>query len=68
MMIKIIPTKWYDARTAAGLLKVTEETVKRHCRQGKLEGKQVGFKKQWHVLGSSIETLRKGLNMDLNAD
>jgi hypothetical protein len=66
--MKIVPTKWYDARATAALLKTTMETVKKHCRKGKLDGKQVGFKKQWHVRGSSISQLRKELNMDLNGD
>ncbi|HEY3852962.1 MAG TPA: hypothetical protein VGO67_01055 [Verrucomicrobiae bacterium] len=66
--MKIVPTKWYDASAAAGLLKTTVDTVKKHCRSGKLEGKQVGFKKQWHVRGTSILELRKKLNMDLNGD
>jgi len=66
--MNIVPTKWYDARATAAFLKTTEYTVKKHCRKGKLEGKQVGFKKQWHVKGSSISQLRKELNMDLEGD
>ncbi|MEK7674694.1 MAG: hypothetical protein AAB676_02510 [Verrucomicrobiota bacterium] len=58
--------KWYDARATAVFLEASEDTVKKHCREGKLEAKQVGFKKRWHVKGSSIAQLRKELNMDLD--
>lgn len=66
--VKIIGEKWYDAGAAAGFLETTEDTVKKHCRKGKLECKQVGFKKRWHVKGSSIVRLRKELNLDLEGD
>ena len=66
--MKIVPTKWYDARSTAAFLETTEDTVKKHCRKGKLECKPVGFKKRWHVKGSSIVQLRKQLNLDLDGD
>jgi hypothetical protein len=66
--IKIVPSKWYDARAAAKLLKTTQDTVKKHCRKGTLVCRQIGFKKQWHVKGSSISKLRKKLNLHLDGD
>ncbi len=64
--MKIDPTTWYAARKAADFLEMTEDTVKRHCRNGELksEAKQRGPKKQWHVKGSSVIALRKKWKLD----
>jgi biotin operon repressor len=55
--VKIGKDQWYSGREAADLLGVTEETVKKYCRDAKLKGKQVGPKKRWQVQG--VEILRK---------
>jgi len=64
--VKIVPTQWYDAGAAAALLGASEDTVKKRCREGTLVAKQVGFKRRWHVKGTSIVELRKKLNLDLD--
>jgi hypothetical protein len=62
--MKIDAGKKYTAREAAGLLDSTEETIKKYCRSGTLQGKQVGPKKRWYILGSAILKLRKAWNLD----
>ena len=55
--MKIVPTKWYTTRETADFLKIHEDTVKKYCRDQKkykIEAKQVGPKKRWHVKGGSI--------------
>ena len=62
--VKIGKDQWYSAREAADLLGVTEDTVKKYCRNGKVKGKQVGPKNRWHVQGVEIVRLRKGWGLD----
>jgi predicted transcriptional regulator len=62
--VKIVNEQRYSAREAADLLEVTEETVKKYCRNGKIKGKQIGPKKRWHVQGIEIVRLRKAWGLD----
>jgi len=64
LKMKIDPKKSYSAKEAADFLEVSEDTVKDYCRRKKLPGKQVGPKKRWHVLGTSILKQRKDWDMD----
>lgn len=54
----------YSPREAAELLGVTPETVKSHCRKGKLKAKKVGPKQEWRILGSEIRLKRKEWQLD----
>jgi hypothetical protein len=58
------PNTWYTAREAADFLGVTEATVKDYCRKHKLKCKQVGPKKQWRIVGSSIIRQRREWGLD----
>ena len=65
----IDPKKLYTPEEAAEILKtptytIKAATVKNHCRSGKLNAKQIGLKKVWHVPGSSLLSAREewGLN------
>jgi hypothetical protein len=62
--MKIDPNKRYTSREAAALLEVTEETIKKYCRSGAMQGKQIGPKKRWFVLGSAVSKKRKEWGMD----
>ena len=62
--MKIAKDQWYPARKAADLLKVTAETVKKYCRNGKIKGRQVGPKKRWHVQGAGIMRLHEAWGLD----
>ena len=62
--MKIDADKWYSSRQAAAQLGVTEETIKRYCREGSLEAKQVGPRKRWHVHGRAILMKRKEWRLD----
>lgn len=60
---QIDPRKHYTVTQTAAFLRdggvSTAETIKRYCRNGKLQGKKKGAKGAWHVLGSSIIALRE---------
>ncbi len=58
-MTTIDPGKYCSLKEAAELLGVTEATVAKYLRSGELEGKKLGPKQKWHVLGRSIIKLRK---------
>jgi len=62
----IDPETWYTARQTADLLRreVTEATVKEYCKKHKLKCKQVGPKKRWMILGSSIIGLSRKWGLD----
>lgn len=47
-----------DVRKAADMLGVSEEMVRRHCREGRLEARQVG--RQWRIERTSVEMLQQG--------
>jgi excisionase family DNA binding protein len=61
---KIEKTKWYTAREASELLRITEDTIKKRCREGSITGKQVGARKQWHIQESEINRVRKEWNLE----
>jgi hypothetical protein len=65
---QIDPRKYYTISQTAALLRDggvnTADTVKRYCRNGKLEGKKKGAKGIWHVLGSSIIALREKWDLE----
>jgi len=61
---KVNPGRWYTAREAAALLRITELTVKERCRKKTIKGKQMGALKAWHVQGREIIRLRKTWNLD----
>jgi len=62
--VEIDKNRGYSAKETAVLLEVTEETVKKYCRTGKLKGKRVGAKMRWHVRGSEIVALREKWGLD----
>jgi hypothetical protein len=51
-------------------LSVTEQTIKSYLRSGKIPGKRIGPKRQWHVEGQEIARLARewGLDVIANAD
>jgi hypothetical protein len=65
---KISPTKYYTVAQTISFLRGggvgTSETVKKYCRKRRLTGKQIGAKRIWHVLGSSISALRKSFGLE----
>ena len=70
---KIDPKTYYTVPQTVAFLREggvgTPETVKRYCRKGRdgkarLIGKQIGPKKIWLVLGSSIMALRGSWGLD----
>ena len=63
--MRISRGKWYTASEAAPLLEVTGPTVKEYLKNGTLRGRQIGFRKQWHVKGSEIQRLRRKLGLDI---
>ncbi len=63
--MKIEGEKWYTAHEVAGLLNVTEETVKNYCRSGRLAGKRIGPRKRWHIQGRTVEEKRTEWGLDV---
>jgi Helix-turn-helix domain len=61
---KVNPKKWYTPKEAAPFLRVGAESVKKHCRDKKLRGKQVGAKKEWMIPGTAIIKKRKEWKLD----
>ena len=53
-MEQITENKYYTKKDAAGILKVTEQSVLKYIKNGELSGVQMGPKKKWHVKGTSI--------------
>lgn len=62
----IDPEGWYAAREAAAFLdhEITEATVKAYCRSSKVEAKQIGPRKRWHVRGKDLLKLRAEWHLD----
>ena len=65
-MRQIKARDWYTARQVADLLdgEVTEATVKKYCKTGKVEAKKVGPHQRWMVRGASILKLRQEWEID----
>ena len=74
-MSRVDPDKWYSVREAAGLLGVTEATVKVYCRAGEgrvhnanksraVKARKRGARGRWEVLGCEIKRLIKEWNLD----
>jgi helix-turn-helix protein len=61
---KLNSKKWYTPAQAAPFLKITPETVKKHCRGGALKGKRVGAKKQWMIPGTELAKKRREWELD----
>ena len=69
-LVRVEPGRWYTAREAGSALSVTEQTIKSYLRSGKIPGKRIGPKRQWHVEGQEIARLARewGLDVIANAD
>jgi len=63
--LRIDAEKWYAGHDAAKLLGVTEPTIKKYLKNGKLRGRQIGPKKKWHVKGAAIKRLRVEWGLDI---
>jgi excisionase family DNA binding protein len=57
--------RFYTAQEAASFLRLTAETIKKKCRDGKIKGEQVGTKNQWRIKGSEINRLILRWKLDL---
>ena len=64
MAKKINAKKWYTTPEAGPFLRLTAESVKKHCRGGSLKGKRGGAKKQWMISGTEIIKKRKEWELD----
>jgi hypothetical protein len=63
---RIDPKRWYTTREASDLLDraVTADTIKRYCKAGyykelRITAQQRGPLQQWHILGASVEDIRR---------
>ena len=61
---QILTNELYLPEEASQLLGVKTDTVKDYLREGKLEGRQIGPRKEWRVLGKSILAKRKEFGLD----
>ncbi len=61
--INIEPNKQYSIPEVAKLISVTNQTVSKYLREGKLKGIKRGPKRKWFVKGSEIKKLMESWNM-----
>jgi predicted transcriptional regulator len=59
----IADDQYYSIKEVASFLKVGDAAVGKYLRSGTMEGKQVGPKNKWQVLGSEIKRIMKDWNM-----
>ena len=57
-MCRIDPSRWYTTREAESFLGVGRDTIKKYCRERKVEARQMGPRREWYIQGRGIQELR----------